>query len=476
METSFDFLKVFTDLIKEIDDRNGIRDKNRFLDRILDIISDRFNVEACSIFLDNDEQGVCYKCVAGKGYAKDIKNMAFYKIDENFTGFVLRQMRPYKIESREKLTIMKELNNIPASGKYDEIMWDIAKKRVFKNLLIIPLVMDNHSIGVLKAENKKNNEEFTDEEYKALILTGSIVTLAVSNVNLYEKFEKSKKYNEIIEILPRLLLSKQKNEILQNLMKQTMDFFNADVCFIFLRNPKKINYLYCAAGAGYAAEVVNQPNVEYELGKNDGLTGTIADSKFSVLINSETEMMDYRNKGIAKSRADQFLEKRGQFRNMIGAPLLKVNENGDEKIVGVIKVENKKFQENFTINDKMMLETIAKIAAISIDSFDNQNNNQKTVEPKEIKNNKSLLEQAKKENDKNNLSTSIELALLVAKDINDEENVKLLNICSVKFDQLEKVKNEEDIEFSEKMSLSKSISISIQKAIINLEDKIMTKN
>lgn len=477
MDTSLDFLfKIFSELVKEIGDRKSIFNKPRLLDRILEVIADRFNAEACSIFLSNDEQSVNYICVAGKGYSSDISGKAVYKIDENFTGFVLRNMKSYNIKSKEELKKTKELNGIVSTGKYDDIMWDEKKGRVFKNLLIVPLVLENHSIGVLKAENKKNSNGFSDEEFQTLQITGHLITLAVSYANLYEKFEKSKKYNEIINLLPQLLLSKQKKETLENLMKLTMDFFSAEVCFIFLRNPEKQNFLYCAAGAGYAAQVVNQPKVEYELGKFDGLTGTIADSKQSVLVNNEAELIDYRNKGIAKSRADEFLEKRGQFKNMIGAPLLKVDIKGDRKIIGVIKVENKKFGDSFTINDKSLLETIAGIAAITIDSFEEKNINEAiTVNASELSDNKNTLDQARKEISQGNLSRSIELTLLVAENINDQESIKSLNISSFRLNQLEKEKNQGTIDFTQFLSISTSISSGVQQTIEEIEDKIKKK-
>ncbi|MCP4349852.1 MAG: GAF domain-containing sensor histidine kinase [Desulfobacterales bacterium] len=152
---------------------------------------------------------------------------------------------------------------------------------------------------------------------------------------------------------------------LEDLLNETVTtlarIIHADACSVFLID--KDNKLRIKAGEGYSRRLVGI--AEYELG--EGVTGTIA---------KEGETFRTTKKEIHQDNPDwrgkydhiQYPDGKGKCVSFLGVPL-KVKD----KIVGVLKVENKReegggFAEAYTKQDEELMEILANTIAVATEN------------------------------------------------------------------------------------------------------------
>ncbi|WP_047444831.1 GAF domain-containing protein [Alistipes sp. ZOR0009] len=427
MENTNSFLNSISSTVTR-----SVRDKRSFdklllLKEVLQKVTDYFKAEAFSIFLEKEEDNEVFSCVAGSGYAGDIVNKAEYRKDEGFTGFILRTQEPFNIKNKTELIEKIKTHKINTSGKYDDILW--TGNRHFRNLIAIPLLQNEKSIGLIKVENKIDDEFFSDEEFNAMKFAGQLLSLSITQIDFYQKWKKSEQFESIIQRIPNLLKKDNKFEtLLEDIVKLTMNFLNTEVCFLYL---EKDGYLECAAGAGYAQSVIGRKEVKYKLGDYYGLTGAIADSRQLWIINSKEELSNLEKEGIAKKLGDRHYEKGWEFKNLIGTPL-KIDNN----ILGVIKAENKIGTSTFTSYDIKALQLISDVASLAINNYKSQ-----VIKEKEEKEEETIEQKIKNAKDKLRLGKfqeAIKIGLTIVDLLKDIETKKRLVILSTRYNQLMK--------------------------------------
>ena len=140
--------------------------------------------------------------------------------------------------------------------------------------------------------------------------------------------------------------------LLKNVLEEMTEILDAEVCSIFLNDPKEPDVIRCVAGSGFAEAIVGK--AEYRSG--EGLTGKIFSSGQTRIVGSREELQrtDKDIGWLGKWDHIQWAAYGGksQFRNCIAAPL----KIGD-KPIGIIKVENKR-AGTFTKDDVDILEAI----------------------------------------------------------------------------------------------------------------------
>jgi len=67
---------------------------------------------------------------------------------------------------------------------------------VTRTLIAVPLVSDDHSIGVLEVLNKKDGSSFDEQDQRLLLSFASHVTVAIENARLYQDVRRMKEFNE----------------------------------------------------------------------------------------------------------------------------------------------------------------------------------------------------------------------------------------------------------------------------------------
>ncbi|MBW2570094.1 MAG: GAF domain-containing protein [Deltaproteobacteria bacterium] len=137
---------------------------------------------------------------------------------------------------------------------------------------------------------------------------------------------------------------------------------HADACSVFLIDAD--NKLKIKAGEGYSRLLVGI--AEYELG--NGVTGTIA-ANGETFRTTKKEIHEDNPNWKGKYDDIQYPDGKGRCVSFLGVPL-KVKD----KIVGVLKVENKReaggeFAEAFTKQDEELMEILANTVTIAIENI-----------------------------------------------------------------------------------------------------------
>jgi signal transduction histidine kinase len=169
----------------------GSFDQDFVLESILETTMDTLQAEACSIYIETETDSCVFECIAGAGFAESIVGKANYKIGEGLTGSIAQDGEDVLIFKMNHLEKYKSKGKW--LGKYDTKQW--GEKRMFKNLIAIPIRLENKIIGVIKAENKKSaeNKPFTRDDLESLKIIGTVIGLTIENIRLQNKIENQLK-------------------------------------------------------------------------------------------------------------------------------------------------------------------------------------------------------------------------------------------------------------------------------------------
>ncbi len=167
----------------------GKFNQTEVLDNILKFTMDILQAEACSIYLKKEEEPEVFECIAGAGFAENIAGEAIYRLGEGLTGTIAKEGVNIHLENKSHLDKYKKKRQW--IGKHDLLQW--GKKERFKNLIGVPIKIGNQIIGVIKAENKGNNETFTNDDLEGLKIIGTVIGLTLENVRLQNKIESQLK-------------------------------------------------------------------------------------------------------------------------------------------------------------------------------------------------------------------------------------------------------------------------------------------
>ncbi len=323
------------------------------------------DAEACSIFLRKEDNPNVLICKAGTGYAEDIIG-ATYKIGEGLTGTVALTGNFQKIDTKKELDEYKKQGLW--KGKYDDKQWKGDKE--FRNLLALPLIIENEIFGVIKVENKQETKSnyFSDDDLSTFQIIATVIALAIRNViSQKQKEQQTQAVRGVVsEIAGELDLKK----LLDKITNTVMENFHAEVISIFIKPDDNHDIIECVAAAGYAKKLLSIPRLEgrpasYEIGY--GFTGAIAKTGEEFNIRNKEQFNELTVRGIWKKEfnLEQFGDAGDLCRNIMALPLRRRDD-----IFGVIKVENKikEYGENFSEDDFDTFKTIANTIALVIEN------------------------------------------------------------------------------------------------------------
>jgi signal transduction protein with GAF and PtsI domain len=341
----------------------GQLDMQRLLDKVVATSMETLRAEVCSIFLierDGDKDIVVMR--AGSGFAKRVVNRAKYDMGEGLTGHVALNRKNYNFRSRQQLEGLQENGKRIWRGKHDKGQWE-SEKSEFRNGVVLPLIIRDRCLGVIKVENKlpADGEPFSEDDELYLRTIANVVALAIENAKLHKRDDEV--MSSIVGALEGQL---DMQRLLDKVVATSMETLGAEVCSIFLieREAEK-ETVVMRAGSGFAKRVVAK--AKYDLG--EGLTGHVAATMKSYNFRSrgELEGLEENGKRIWRGKHDrgQWESEKSEFRNGIVLPLAI-----RDRCLGVIKVENKlpADGEPFSEHDELYLKTIANVVALAIEN------------------------------------------------------------------------------------------------------------
>lgn len=154
-------------------------------------------------------------------------------------------------------------------------------------------------------------------------------------------------------------------ELLGQIINTTMNILHAEVCSIFLEDKDDEPGVFkCVAGSGFAENIVGKAKYRY----GEGFTGSVAQygGEYNIKSRKELEDLEIAGNKVWEGVFDpnQWPSGESEFRNLLALPL-KIKE----QIIGVLKVENKikRYGKNFTVEDLIILKTIANVISLAIE-------------------------------------------------------------------------------------------------------------
>jgi len=169
----------------------GHFDTKTLLDQIINTTMDTLHARVCSIFLEDKENAPgILKCVAGSGFAEKIVGIAQYKFGEGLTGSIAEFGGEYNIKSRQELESLEIGGKKVWKGNFDANQWPSGKSE-FRNLIALPLIIKDQTLGVIKVENKieEYGDSFSDEDLTIFKTIANVVALTIENARLHDKIE-----------------------------------------------------------------------------------------------------------------------------------------------------------------------------------------------------------------------------------------------------------------------------------------------
>ena len=183
--------RVSTALAEIVSAVVGRYDMDTLLNQVINTMMKILRAEVCSIFLEDKEKepGVL-KCVAGSGFASQIVGVAIYKMGEGFTGSVAQYGgdEVYNIISRHELENLEIGQKKVWRGNFDKKQWPSGSND-FRNLLALPLKIKEQTFGVIKVENKIDEEFFSSEDETIFKIIANVIVLTIEKTRLQLRIE-----------------------------------------------------------------------------------------------------------------------------------------------------------------------------------------------------------------------------------------------------------------------------------------------
>jgi signal transduction histidine kinase len=244
----------------------------------------------------------------------------------------------------------------------DDAQWDAHPETNFRSLSAFPLVLGESVVGVLKLENKRHSDVGFPESDQRLIRELTLdIAVAVKQFSLLDAHEE-KLIKVPFQLVAALLDPSDPKQLLQELVRGVAETLNAEICSLWLVDSGASN-LRLAEGYGFSTEP--RSTQTYRLAPEsardeeiDGITAWVAIRKKSFWANSWTELKNHPSwKG--KWDKEIWRDTKREFRCLYAVPLLL-----QQRVIGVLKVENPRNSAMFTNSDRAMCGLFANLIVL----------------------------------------------------------------------------------------------------------------
>jgi PAS domain S-box-containing protein len=222
------------------------------------------------------------------------------------------------------------------------------KSKASASLLYVPLNLGQRTIGTLSVQSYKFNA-YTQESVDLLINIANQLSIGIQNARLFtETQRRATEVAVLAEIANDIATTLEVEPVLTRIAEQTRRLLNArDIAFYIQDKP---NVLRASIAIGAYTKQMQDDTIEF----GEGVTGSIALSGVAEIINDL--LADPR--GVTIEGTPE-----GEDEVMMSAPMISRN-----KIIGVVNVWRRKEDGLFEQGDLDFLISIARQAAIAIES------------------------------------------------------------------------------------------------------------
>ncbi|HRY29891.1 MAG TPA: GAF domain-containing protein [Elusimicrobiota bacterium] len=241
------------------------------------------------------------------------------------------------------------LSKVSENSRFRKDISDLVRYEI-KNLIAVPLTIDDRRLGVLELCNKKpDGSAFTNEDLALVVALSNQIALVMEAHKLRE--QSGRQVNQLGLLLKSLEIvnsSLALDVVLDNLMGMGMQLIGAEAASILLMD-EELGQLYFAAATGAKKEEMKR----IYLKKGEGIAGWVADRGEVLLIPDVSKDQRFSKKA---DKASGFMTK-----SILAVPL-----KTEGKLVGVAEAINKKDGSEFNETDAQMLSTLASYGAMAI--------------------------------------------------------------------------------------------------------------
>lgn len=278
---------------------------------------------------------------------------------DGVTGYVAQTRREVHVSSFSEL---KDRFGFCWRGYMDNAQWGGQPNEYFRSLSAFPLLLGNRVVGVLKFENKRGSAVgFPEEDLTTIREIAVDIALAVHFFELLE-FHEEKLIQAPAPLVAALLGPFDPKELLSKIVKTIADTLHTRICTLWLVDSAG-KELRLADGYGFSTEArakqtyrLADPSVPDE--EIDGITAWVAIRKKPFWANSWSELKahpSWRGKWDREIWTD-----RGEaFHCLYAVPVLR-----QDKVIGVLKVENPIDRATFTNSDRAMCGMLANLIVL----------------------------------------------------------------------------------------------------------------
>ncbi len=308
---------------------NQVLERRRVLEAVRDLVTRAVDAEACSLLLLHSgrrhwEFQVAYNQVVGAG------EVAPLPMGAGLAGWVAEH---------------KSSALVPNAADDPRLRHLIDRQMGFplRSVIAVPLLRAGRVFGVLEALNSRRPEGFSRADLELIEALGNQISVALSNVRLYELVRREKRANELLYrvglAFARTLRLEELLPMITKLMRELIAF---DAVGVYLHD-RETGTLEWFSGHGY--EEGSEEQVRLKVGQ--GAVGWVAEKREALII------PDVRVDG-------RYLNARPETRSEMTVPLI-----AEDELVGVFNIESDRLAA-FDERDLRLLSAFGNQAAIAI--------------------------------------------------------------------------------------------------------------
>ncbi|KJU82374.1 stage II sporulation protein E, partial [Candidatus Magnetobacterium bavaricum] len=293
----------------------------------------------CAIFLVNDERSKLIM-KANEGYKVTMHEYDYnVAIDEPKIGLTVWVAKNKVLFSAKSFD---EIKKHPAwLGKHDTPEYSEGDKCT--SLIVVPLIVNMESLGVIKAENKIPDQQhpegyFSEQDEYDLQIFANTIAVAIESLKKIEKLKQSiTDKDNFINAIAKFFVYYKGGSSLYNILDSIViwirDVCNATACSIFLKNNSGTK-LVMKASRGFSVDLRDKATYDlntkqFEL--NEGLTVRIFKNRENIYATNREEL---EKQPAFLAKYDNEYLKGMRVVSFIGLPLIVGNE-----VLGVLKAE-----------------------------------------------------------------------------------------------------------------------------------------
>ncbi len=154
----------------------------KLFNSIINITTEVLETKSASLMI-LEEKDLIIK--SSKHIPEDIMKQCRVRVGSGISGWVALKGKPLLVKDIENNTMFGKVNN---------------KRYSTKSFVSVPIINNDKVIGVINASDKNNNEAFTEEDLKLLMIICQYSTIAIRNALLIQKTKRSTIVEELDSI------------------------------------------------------------------------------------------------------------------------------------------------------------------------------------------------------------------------------------------------------------------------------------